>query len=265
MVEQVCIKWNDFQESTVSSYKNLRKNLDFSDVTLVCEDAQQIEAHKVILSACSPFFRSILKSSKHDHPMIYMKGVKAKDMVAIVDFVYHGEAEVPQEDLDGVLDLANSLKLTGFSGSESEVIMTKEELIPEDGYQGLEYITKIDKVRVLSNAINPTQMEDVDCKNLNGIFIDPLECIEKKTDSTYTDLERKGDETDFMTETINNEEILTKCKVCGKENKGKQARTNMRKHLRNHSDGVFYTCNQCGKVIKSWTNLNTHILIDHKE
>ena len=143
--------------------------------------------------------------------------------------------------------------------------MKKEEQIPEEGYQGLESIKQIDKVKVLSNAINPTQMEDVDSNNFNGIFIDALECPEKKNDSTYTDIERKGDETDFMTETINNEEIITKCKVCGKENKGKHARTNMRKHLRNHSDGVLYICNQCGKVIKSWANLNTHILSDHKE
>ena len=98
--EKFCLKWNDFQQNIASSYKELRNNLDFSDVTLVCEDNQQFEAHRIILSACSPFFRNVLKKTKHSHPMIYMRGLKTKDIVAMVDFIYHGETNIYQEDLD---------------------------------------------------------------------------------------------------------------------------------------------------------------------
>ena len=66
--------------------------MDFADVTLVCEEDTHIEAHKILLSACSPFFRTVLKKNKHAHPMIYMRGVKTKDLSAIVDFIYLGEA-----------------------------------------------------------------------------------------------------------------------------------------------------------------------------
>ena len=60
----------------------MRKDEDFSDVTLVCEDDKQIYAHRIILSACSPFFSTVLRQNGHPHPMIYMRGLKAKDMVA---------------------------------------------------------------------------------------------------------------------------------------------------------------------------------------
>ena len=85
--EKFCLKWNDFQQNIVGNYKDLRNDTDFSDVTLVCEEDQEIEVHKIILSASSPFFRSLLKKNTHSHPMIYMRGLKAKDLVAIVDFI----------------------------------------------------------------------------------------------------------------------------------------------------------------------------------
>ena len=59
--EKLCLKWNDFQDVLKSSVGELRDSIDFTDVTLVCED-QSVKAHKVILSACSPFFKRLLKS-----------------------------------------------------------------------------------------------------------------------------------------------------------------------------------------------------------
>ena len=67
MSEKLCLKWNDFQENTASAFAVLKDDLDMSDVTLVCEDGQQVEAHKVILAASSPFFFELLKRNKHPH------------------------------------------------------------------------------------------------------------------------------------------------------------------------------------------------------
>ena len=72
MSEKLCLKWNDFQENVNTAFGSLREDNEFADVTLACEDGQQIEAHKVILAASSPFFQNLLKSNKHPHPLIYM-------------------------------------------------------------------------------------------------------------------------------------------------------------------------------------------------
>ena len=82
--ERVCLQWNDFKENISTAFGDLREDKDFTDVTLACEDGQQVEAHKVVLVAWSPFFLNILKRNKHPHPLIYMKGVKAENLVAMV-------------------------------------------------------------------------------------------------------------------------------------------------------------------------------------
>ena len=61
MSEKLCLQWHDFQENVKVSFGNLREDKHFTDVTLACEDGQQLEAHKVILAASSPFFQNVLE------------------------------------------------------------------------------------------------------------------------------------------------------------------------------------------------------------
>ena len=120
MSEKLCLQWNDFQENVKSSFAKLRGITDFIDVTLVSEDGHQIEAHKVILAASSPFFETILKKNKHSHPLIFMRGMKSIDLVALVDFLFFGEAKVLQENLNSFLDVAGDLQLKGLQCSEDQ-------------------------------------------------------------------------------------------------------------------------------------------------
>ena len=89
-----------------------------TDVTLACEDGKQMEAHKVVLAATSPFFLDLLKKNKHPHPLIYMKGTKSDSLAAMLDFFCRGKANVSQENLEDFLLLADELKLKGLSGLE---------------------------------------------------------------------------------------------------------------------------------------------------
>ena len=118
--EKLCLKWNNFQENLNSAFGGLRNDQDFADVTLVCEDGTQIVTHKVILASSSPFLMEILKKNKHPLPLIYMRGLKAEALVAMVDFLYYGEANVNQESLDIFLSLAEELRLKGLTGSSTE-------------------------------------------------------------------------------------------------------------------------------------------------
>ena len=113
--EQFCLKWNDFHNNVITSYSELQETNDFSDVTLVGEENHQIQAHRVILSSSSPFFKSILKINNHFHPIIYMRGLKGKDLVGIVNLIYQGEAKIFQVDLQSFLTLAEELQLKGIT------------------------------------------------------------------------------------------------------------------------------------------------------
>ena len=114
VTDQFCLRWNDFQSNISDAFKELREEKDFFDVTLACDDSQ-IDAHKVILSACSPFFRNVLKRNPHQHPLLYLKGVKFKELISILNFMYLGEVNVAQDELSSFLEVAEELKVKGLS------------------------------------------------------------------------------------------------------------------------------------------------------
>ena len=117
--DKFCLKWNDYGSNIGASLRDLKDNNDFLDLTLACDDAQEIHVHRVILSACSSFFRNILRRLPHHHPYIYMRGIRVADLRSIVSFVYNGEVNVAQEDLNNFLSLAEDLKIRGLTQNHS--------------------------------------------------------------------------------------------------------------------------------------------------
>jgi hypothetical protein len=114
MEEQFCLKWNDFETNFQSSFQELRKNEAFLDVTLACED-KEFQAHRVILSSCSSFFRSILQANKHQHPWFYLKGIKHEELSSLLDFIYNGEVNISQAALNNFLKVAEDLSVKGLT------------------------------------------------------------------------------------------------------------------------------------------------------
>ena len=131
MSEKLCLQWNEFQDNVKKAFGNLRESTDFADVTLACEDGHQIEAHKVILAASSPFFQNILKNSKHSHPLIFMRGVKADELAAMVDFMYYGEANVYRQNLASFLVVSEELQLQGLKSSDDEGNLNEVEEVEQ--------------------------------------------------------------------------------------------------------------------------------------
>jgi len=116
--EKFCLRWNDFESNISVAFREIREEKDFFDCTLSC-GSRQIQAHKLILSACSPFFRSILRQNPHQHPLLYLKGVEFNDLQAVLNFMYHGEVNVAQEELNSFLAVAEDLKVKGLTQGNS--------------------------------------------------------------------------------------------------------------------------------------------------
>jgi len=128
--EKFCLRWNDFETNISLAFRELREEKDFFDVTLACDDSQ-VQAHKVILSACSPFFRNVLRRNPHQHPLLYLKGVKYKELLSVLNFMYMGEVNVAQEELNSFLAVAEDLRVKGLtqnnSSSDSSSSKPKQE------------------------------------------------------------------------------------------------------------------------------------------
>jgi len=117
--EKFCLKWNDFEKNISYSLRELRDDKDFFDVTIACGN-NQLQAHKLVLSACSPFFRSVLKRNPHQHPLLYLKGVKYEEILLVLNFMYHGEVNVAQDELNSFLSVADDLQVKGLSQDSSK-------------------------------------------------------------------------------------------------------------------------------------------------
>ena len=111
--DKFCLRWNDFEVNISNAFHELKEEKDFTDVTLACED-NQVEAHKVILAASSHFFKRILKKNPHSHPMIYLKGIKASDVEAVLTFIYQGEVNLEEANLNTFLEVAEELEVKGL-------------------------------------------------------------------------------------------------------------------------------------------------------
>ena len=126
--EKFCLRWNDFESNISSAFRELRDDKDFFDITLACDD-EQIQAHKVILSACSPFFRNVLRRNPHQHPLLYLKGVKFTDLQSVLNFMYHGEVNVAQEELNSFLSVAEDLKVKGLTQNQPQERASQQESV----------------------------------------------------------------------------------------------------------------------------------------
>ena len=245
--EKLCLQWNDFKENITSSFKELREDKEFSDVTLACEDGQQIEAHKIVLASSSPFFKELLKKHKHPHPLVYMRGLRSEDLMAIMDFLYFGEVNICQDNLDPFLALAEELKLKGLTGvadAEAEDIETPQtrrkvslkketsQQIPAPRPQSNIESPSHDSTVALTSDKIVVELQDLD---------DQIKSMITKSDISYRNNYSAGK--------------MASCNICGKEG----PYMTMPRHIEaNHITGVSHACDICGKVSRSRNALKTH-------
>ena len=251
MSEKLCLQWNDFQENIKSAFGSLREDNDFTDVTLACEDGQQVEAHKMILAASSPFFQKLLGRNKHPHPLIYMRGMKSEYLLAIVDFLYCGEANVFQYNLDSFLAIAEELQLKGLTGKTDEKV--------ED--------TKVDEKSLPSafssrnvNIPKTALQSQTPKRNIHNLGENKTLAIPGNNSGDFEELdERVKSMMEKSQNKISNGPnafmAAHRCKVCGKEGHGRQIKDHIEA---NHLEGIIIPCNLCNKTFRSRNGLGLH-------
>ncbi|XP_044737195.1 longitudinals lacking protein, isoforms H/M/V isoform X28 [Chrysoperla carnea] len=124
--QQFCLKWNNHQSTLVSVFDSLLRRNQLLDCTLAAE-GRSLKAHKVILSACSPYFESLLADYYDKHPVFILKDVKFKELEAMMDYMYRGEVNVSQDQLGPLLKAAESLQIKGLSDNRRESRSNNED------------------------------------------------------------------------------------------------------------------------------------------
>ncbi|MCL4162389.1 UNVERIFIED_CONTAM: hypothetical protein GTU68_015487, partial [Idotea baltica] len=112
---QYCLRWNNHQTNLLSSFDSLLRQEAFTDVTLACEDGVTLNAHRLVLAACSSYFSNLFSStSPIQHPIVVLKDVRASEMKALLHYMYRGEVNVEQSQLKELLKVAEGLRVKGL-------------------------------------------------------------------------------------------------------------------------------------------------------
>ena len=269
------VKWANFENDMGLSLKVLREDTEFSDVTLVCEDGQQIEAHRFVLATGSIFFQNLLKSnSKHGHPLIYMRGLKYETLTAVVDFLYCGEVAVPHGSVESFLMLVDDLKLRGVSESGPNKTQSEHELCLDsqqsDFYKEHSKDGKFESIQKLNSNIDKEETfesEDKESskpgefKNITKQDVMKPEETALWTSSDYQEQQDKIKSIMMTGTTMRGNGRSYLCKMCGWEGH----KRNLKNHIENrHIEGITYPCDFCGQTFKSDDSLRKHHKRKHR-
>ena len=256
--ESVAMAWADFPASTLARLKASRGEPEFADVTLACEGEGLVPAHRIVLSAGSSYFQSVLRKvggQVGGQVVLFLRGVEAQELEAVLAFLYEGQARVERARLPTFLTLASQLGLTGFAGEQGE----------EQGEQVEEQVEE-----------QQVQVEDTTVQTLSN----NAHIKQEKDCNTDTKPKSSGKVWNFAQKL---DEHTAKCNYCGEEIKSfKGDRMAVKMHLLDfHSSepGVaesitikspawkFFTkidmlraaCNLCNKVFSVESHLGKHL------
>lgn len=274
MSEKFNVCWNDFHSNASKSFKKFRDESYLHDVTLISDDFKRISAHKLVLSACSEYFRNIFQQTKQQsHPFLCLDGVNFTDMQNVLNYVYEGEANLHQEDLERFLTIAQRLKLDGLELDCNTDMKCEENISKSKSFREYREESYLHDVTLISNdnkQISPHKLED-------NVSNDQACDVNKDNDNE--DVKRKKREwpmtlngepinenklKDILSENcVRNTDNTFSCKVCDRSFTG----TNIaiaKRHIEIHIEGLNYACSLCDKNFKTKNSVSNHVYTAHK-
>ena len=292
------IAWPNYELNLSQYVASFREGNDFSDITLLSDDDQHFAAHKFVLSACSPFFKNILKKYPKQFPLLYLGCVDSRNLEKLLDFMYKGSVKVPHEDLESLLASAKILRIEGLSQFLPKALEDNcENLTVKNNTQEVNNELKAPKTfkfeedKFMEEIVSNKSKSDIQAYDSLAIFdnkeefalfesMKNQEVIKKDKKPRIKSEQERGyvaraycyekikithvDEIKTKTEELS-EKVgsLWKCKMCGKTTPSSK-RNKMSSHIEQHFDGVSYDCSQCGKSLKTRTSMRVHMYRDHK-
>ena len=266
MNEKFSLKWNDYQSNWNQSLARLRNDKESADITLISDDKVKFSAHKILLSSCSKIFKFILEGNFHTNPLLYLSGVSSVNLGFILDYIYHGEVNLFQEQLDSFLESAQKLEIEGLLGDNTD--QEQEDTLWQNDNDNFDVFQKQDA----KNTDNHDYQQSVDGnKSLarvgendtkprhynRGLSSSTQVARFYVASMTAEEIEKKKNE---LYQKVDN---VWSCMACSYTTTNRSS-CDIKKHVETHLDGLCYTCTLCNKEFRSENSLLNHKYRMHK-
>ena len=213
------------------------------------------------MAASSPLLRGMLRKKQKSHPLLYTRKIKAKDLLNIVTFIYHGEVNIFQENLDEFLSLAEELELKGLTSSDQHPD-EEQQMQGKPGRIKYKVLSSVasqllqDKKQHLTDIFDEFEEIDSDLYKSKTTAVIPIDQSENNKTFRTGKLNEKVNEKVYSL--IEKRDGIWTCTVCGKT-PARNAPSEIARHAEVHMEGVSHMCNQCGTVARSSHALATHV------
>jgi len=261
-MEKYRLSWDNHQKNISEAFFSLRKDKFFCDVTLACED-RQFQAHKVVLSTGSSFFDQILKSHKHPSPLVYLKGVEAKHVELLLDFMYCGEVALQQEELESFMRAGEELGVRGLAIMVTPATLgpSPKKLKPLQGTGPCEDSSAIVKA---TSSPDQTIVSGLSPKNTNLEAVRKLDCIMAEAEEDMT-----NEDCVTLVKSEEMETVTADDSLQGQDHQVPGKWADLEKYVivkkgRENGGRRSFQCSLCGKVMtKSLTQTMAHVEAKH--
>ena len=266
MSEKLNLEWIDFQSNVSQSFGVFRHEDYLQDVTLVTDDNTQISAHKLILSACSEYFKGLFQTNaKHTYPLVCLNDVDGKMLGYILDYMYHGQVQILEESLDIFIKVAQRFKLdgikvakeTGIGKADPDKKTEREGNGGQDRGGGGEYYE--------GERPGPSGP----AKETGIVKANPDEKNSGKTFNETSKDKQNGEERQGVEDIPTNQYDLdvskymkkcddgkVECTFCGKMD---YPPSKVKRHIETHFSGMNIVCQLCHTVFKTRESLRVHM------
>ena len=254
--EKYNLNWHTYSDHLREMLHEMMKSNELTDVTLVCDDKRQFKAHKIVLSACSSIFKSIINDLPQNSSVIYLRGIQHQEMESILEFMYLGVATFHQERMNEFLNVAKNLEIKEIikavefddenKAEEPNIKDTLNDSEPESTEQMRADADKNVSPAMNRQIIRESQLQQNDDKSFN---CEQSESHFKRKEYLSFHIQSK------------HEGMQNSCKQCDHQ---ASSYRRLLKHMRSMHEGVKYSCNQCDYQAKQLTNLRAHVLARHE-
>ncbi|XP_054257212.1 longitudinals lacking protein, isoforms H/M/V-like [Macrosteles quadrilineatus] len=295
--QQFCLRWHNYQNCLLATLPQLLDGDDLTDVTL-CAGGRSIRAHRVVLSACSQYFKDLFKEMiPIQHPVIVLPGTYFTDLVALVTFMYSGEVNVYEHQLAGLLSVAETLQIRGLAEFTWSGNLANSEVGKKENTGGSPRCKRVkttagsgEEVNCSSPASTNNNSTSTTVKSRSKTVDDgwveananvvatldqptliaedlshrSADNIEADPGPPTVSIDLTGNPTDLTqgvveTKSKNSPKLYATCFVCGKQLSNQY---NLRVHMETHQN-AHYACSACNHVSRSRDALRKHVSYRH--